>query len=598
MKKIRNTHIVCTIGPAVESPEILRSIIRTGMNIARFNFSHGSHEYMAAGMARVRSASAAVGIPVALMLDTKGPEIRTGAIADDKTVTFRTGASVDVIAESDARLLYGEDGAYTTSARITVSYAELADDIKIGARILIADGLIELDVVGLEDRLIRCTVANGGEVGSRKNVNIIGVRTRLPAMTEQDKKDLLFGHENNMDYVAASFIRKASDVTMIQKYLAEIGSDMPVIAKIEDEEGLENIEEIIRVSAGVMVARGDLGVQIPAERVPLEQKRIINLCNLEGKPVITATQMLDSMIRNPRPTRAEAGDVANAILDGTDCVMLSGETASGMFPEAAVEVMDRIARAVEDSEEYSHHLDERRRALADDDDLTHVIAESASWTADKIGASCLIVPTLSGKTAQLVSKHRPRRSIVGASPNEQVRRRLLLYWGVAPVAVVQQDDSEAMIQGAIAASIQEGFAAPLDKVVVVAGLPVNSPLSSNSIRVHVIGNVLGRGSRGFGGRCTGRIVKAQNLDEASQVLRKKGGEILVTHTLDETFIPILRIVDGVILEGASEMSKKLIRTVNPHIVYVAEVPDAMTFFEEHIIVTLDGDEKLIYEGSL
>jgi pyruvate kinase len=586
------------MGPAVESVEKVRSLIRLGMNIARFNFSHGDHSYHAAGIARVREASALEGVPVALILDTKGPEIRTGPVRDDKTVTLKAGETLDVVSEADAPGLYGPDGAYTEGRRITASYAALADDIRPGARILIADGLIALETLAVEGRIIRCRVFNGGELGSRKNVNIIGVHTRLPALSEKDEADLRFGHEQGMDYVAASFIRRARDVTVIQKYLASLGSDMPVIAKIEDEEGLLNIEEIIRVSAGIMVARGDLGVQVSPERVPLEQKRIIRLCNTEGKPVITATQMLDSMIRNPRPTRAEAGDVANAILDGSDCVMLSGETAAGSYPEAAVEVMDSIARTVESSEEYRRDLRERRFALDTDHDLAQVIAGSASRIADRLGAACLVVPTLSGQTARMVSKHRPLCPILAASPSEKVRRRLLLYWGLVPVPVQKEAASEAMIQGAIGAVIREGFARPSAKVVVTAGLPVHSPVTTNSIRVHVIGNVLARGGRGFGGRCTGRIVKAENLEEASRVLRNRGGEILLTHTLDKSFIPIIRICRGLILEGSSELSRDMLKLVNPGIVYVAQVEGATKKLEEHLTVTLDGTEKIVYEGNL
>jgi pyruvate kinase len=293
-----------------------------------------------------------------------------------------------------------------------------------------------------------------------------------------------------MDYVAASFIRKASDVISIQEYLTSIDSDMQVISKIEDDEGLSNIKDIIRVSAGVMVARGDLGVQIPPEQVPIEQKRIIGLCNVEGKPVITATQMLDSMIHNPRPTRAEAGDVANAILDGADCIMLSGETASGSYPELAVEMMDRIARTAESSEAYEKTLAQRRRHLVErEHDLSHVIAEAATLTADSINAACIITPTLHGNTARLISKYRPERPIVAACCDEKVRRRLLLYWGVVPVVVQKADESEAMIQESISAAIKEGFAQNSDKVVVTAGLPLSSPLTTNTIQVHVIGDI-------------------------------------------------------------------------------------------------------------
>ncbi|MDR0558217.1 MAG: pyruvate kinase [Treponema sp.] len=599
MKTVRNTHIICTMGPVVASVDMARSLIRKGMNIARFNFSHGNHEEHGRRIAMVRQASEAEGIPVALMLDTKGPEIRTGVVKGGGCIELIRGEPYDVIAESDAARLFGEEGAFTQKGRLTVSYTQLADDVKAGARILIADGLFALAVNAIEGRVIKCTVEAGGEIGSKKNVNILGVHTRLPAMSEQDKEDLLFGHQQGMDYVSASFIRKASDVTDIQKYLAAIGSDMQVISKIEDDEGLSNIEDIIRVSAGVMVARGDLGVQIPPEQVPIEQKRIITLCNLKGKPVITATQMLDSMIRNPSPTRAEAGDVANAILDGADCVMLSGETANGAYPELAVEMMDRIARTAEASEAYEKTLAQRRRLLnRHERDLSHVIAEAATLTADSIEAVCIVTPTLTGRTAQLISKYRPKLPIVAAVCDEKVRRRLLLWWGVSPVSVQKENDSEAVIQGCISAVIKEGFARTTEKVVITAGLPLGSPLTANCVRVHLIGAVLRRGAQGFGGRACGRIVRAVNLQEAATVLKKKGGEILVTHTLDESFTPIIRIVDGVILEGASELPEDYVININPNIVYVEQVPDAMRFFEEHITVTIDGAERTVYEGMM
>ncbi|MDR1256805.1 MAG: pyruvate kinase, partial [Spirochaetaceae bacterium] len=317
-----------------------------------------------------------------------------------------------------------------------------------------------------------------------------------------------------------------------------------------------------------------------------------------GKPVITATQMLDSMIRNPRPTRAEAGDVANAILDGSDCVMLSGETANGSYPEAAVETMNRIALTVEGSDVYRQRQAERRRLLKREGDLTQSIAESAALIAETIGAACIITPTVTGNTARLVSKYRPNCPIAGASPSDKIRRRMLLYWGVAPLAVDKELDSEAMIQGAQSAAIKENFIKVSDKVVFTAGIPVNSPNTSNTIRVNVIGKILAHGHRGFGGRCTGRVVKANTLGEASYVLRDKGGEILLTHTLDSSFIPIIRIARGIIVEGASEFSRDMLRMINPNIVFIGQVEKAMSQIEEHTTVTIDGDEKIIYEGTI
>jgi pyruvate kinase len=590
------------MGPAINTVDMARSLIRKGMNIARFNFSHGTHKDKAESIALVRKASELEGVHIALMLDTKGPEIRTGLVKDGNSIILESGESVDVIAEPDAEKLYGKDGVFTQKekdkTRITVSYELLADDIKPGSRILIADGILSLEFTSLEGRIIHCKVDAGGELGSRKNVNVLGVHTRLPAMSEQDMDDLRFGSEQDMDCVAASFIRKRQDVTTIQKYLASIGSDMIVISKIEDDEGLENIEEIIRVSAGIMVARGDLGVQIPPEQVPLAQKRIITLCNNEGKPVITATQMLDSMIRNPRPTRAEAGDVANAILDGSDCVMLSGETANGAYPEEAVETMERIAFTVESSDIYKQHQLERRALLTRSGDMSQSIAESAVHISERINAACIIVPTLSGNTTRLVSKYRPLLPIIGAAPSDKVRRRMLLYWGIVPLAVQTEYDSEATIQGAQSAAIKEGFIEVSDKVVFTAGIPVNSPNTANTIRIHIIGKILGRGQRGFGGRCTGRIVKANTLSEASYVLRNNGGEILLTHTLDNSFIPIIRIASGIIVEGTSEFSRSMLKMINPNIIYISQVEEAMTRIEEHSTVTIDGDEKIIYEGTI
>jgi pyruvate kinase len=347
-----------------------------------------------------------------------------------------------------------------------------------------------------------------------------------------------------------------------------------------------------------MVARGDLGVQIAPERVPLAQKRIITLCNELGKPVITATQMLDSMIHNPRPTRAEAADVANAILDGTDCIMLSGETSAGNYPEEAVEVMNRIALETEASAVYQRLVSGRRKHWEDGTDLGQVIASAAVDTAGKIGASCIITPTLTGRTAQLLSKFRPLPWIVAASPDARVRRRLLLYPGVAPLEARVEDDSEAMIQNVIGAAIRGGFAVPGDKVVVAAGMPVHSPIASNSIRVHVIGTILARGTAGFGSRITGRIVRATDPGEASWAVAKKGGEILLTHTLDISFVPLIPEVAGIIVEGSSELSEQYMRGLNPNLVFVGQVSRAMSRFEENMTVTLDGTEMLIYEGSL
>lgn len=585
MQQIRRTKIIATMGPATDSVEIIESLIRAGMSIARLNFSHGDHSTHDAKIAMVREASARTGIPVAIMLDTKGPEIRTGVVPG--------GGTIELVRGSEVRVTFG--GEECGPSLVSLSYPELLDDASVGTRILIADGLIELETLGREGAALRTVVRSGGTIGSRKNVNVPGVRTKLPAITEKDEADIRFGMERCIDFIAASFIRKPQDVTAIYSILESGGSRIKVIAKIEDEEGLENIDDILRVSNGIMIARGDLGVQIKGELIPLVQKRIIAKCNKAGKPVITATQMLDSMITNPRPTRAELTDVANAVMDGTDAIMLSGETASGKHPLLAVETMHNIALAIEQSEEYWKKMAEVESAAVSGD-IAHAVAKAGFVVAREINAQAILAPTLSGNTPRLLSGFRPAQPIIAATTTERVQRQLLLDWGVIPIIVERVDDSEEMIQNAIMAATDKGLLDLFDKVVAVAGVPINSPIMTNTVRVFFLGSILNRGSRGFGASKRGRIVKAADLAEAALVLKKQGGEILLTKTLDDSFIPIIRCVDGIILEGVSELNRDMILMVNPDITFIGEVPNAMAQFENGSMVTLDGEEKIIYEG--
>ncbi len=583
---MRKTKIVCTLGPSTEDPGVLRSLLEAGMNVARFNMAHGDQSSHAAAIARLREASRATGIPVALLIDVKGPEIRTGMVAGDRPVELRAGSRVTVAA----------DDAPCTADHVSLTYRDLTEQVTSGNHILIADGNIDLEVLSVGGGRAICDVRTGGPLGSRKNVNIPGIKNRLPAVTERDVEHLHFAVEQDMDFVAASFVRRPEHVLEIRERLLREGSRMHIIAKIEDAEGVDNIGEIIRVSDGIMVARGDLGVQMATEQVPLVQKRIILSCHEQNKAVITATQMLDSMIENPRPTRAEASDVANAIFDGSDAVMLSGETANGHWPVEAVRVMDSIARTVEESPEYESRVRRYFRLDEVGQDIAQSVTRSAFLVAREIGAAAIVAPTLRGNTPRMISKYRPSQPVLAVTPSEAVLRRLLLYWGVHPILCDLADSGEVMQSNALAAALSQGLVRTADKVVVVAGVPVNSPIMLNTVRVHFIGSVLGKGERGYGGWRSGKIVRVQDALEAELRLKHDDTEILVVRFLTPDFLPLLAGLRGVVLEESSWLSPEQVRSVNPEIAAIGSVPGAMTMLEDGLTVTLHGDERVVYEG--
>ncbi len=591
------------MGPTTENPAVIRALLESGMNVARFNFSHGDHEYHGRAMERVRAASRETGIPCALLLDTKGPEIRTGIVPNDGKIAVVEGDEF-VFTNGDEPVSAATGGS---PGIIPLSWKNLPAEIKPDCRILVADGLLEFLVLETDGASrIRCRALNAGSIGSRKNVNVIGIHPDLPVIGEQDKRDIEFGISMGIDFIAASFVSSASDVVQILRFIEPLGSKVRVIAKIENEEGLDNIDEIVAVSAGVMVARGDLGVQLATERIPLAQKRIIGACNRAGKPVITATQMLDSMIANPRPTRAELTDVANAIFDGTDAVMLSGETANGSYPVETVRMMAKIARTVEASDDYRAKMRQFHRLERRRDGVANIMAHAAYQTATELEAAALVSPTLTGNTARLLSTFRPEQPIIAATPDETVLRQLLLNWGVVPLSVKLAGDSEEMTQNAIRAALDTGYLSKSDRVVMVAGVPIVSPVMVNTIRVLFMGTILARGVNSGGGRIedpascrvTGRVVRAETLDEASSVLRKKGGDILVTRNLDMSYVPILRLVDGLIIENPTELSAEVLLMINPRLIWISQVAGAMRVFEPGLTVTLDSREKLVYDGTV
>ncbi len=475
---MRKTKIICTIGPASGNRETLRALMMAGMNVARLNFSHGTHEEHLEKIRLIKEVRQELNLPVAILLDAKGPEIRTG--------TFRTG-SVELKEGQKFTLTTREVSGDETIC--SISYKGLPKDVTPGCRILIDDGLIGLRVDAIEETEIHCTVENPGTIKNYKGVNVPGAKINLPAVTEQDRKDLKFGVENGVDFVAASFVRRADDVREIRKALQEAGrEDMFIISKIENKEGVENIAEIASVSQGIMVARGDLGVEIPPEEVPIIQKKIIRLCNFKGVPVITATQMLDSMIRNPRPTRAEVTDVASAILDGTDVIMLSGETASGKYPKEAVETMVRIAETTEKELNYGEIL--REKTYMKDTDITHAIAHATCTSAAGLTARAILTPTSTGKTALAVAKFRQEMQIYAFPHEAVIARRLALCWGTTPLLVGLTDHERQLFEDSITLAKGRGYIEDGDVVVITAGIPVGVSGKTNMMRIHEVGQKL------------------------------------------------------------------------------------------------------------
>lgn len=477
---MKKTKIICTMGPNTNDRELMKKLVENGMDIARFNFSHGDHAEQKERMDMLKSIREEVGKPVAILLDTKGPEIRTGLLKDGKKVVLDAGQPFTLTTE----VIVGD------ANRVSITYDGLVEDVEIGKHILIDDGLIELEVKKIVNTEIVCKVLNGGELGQRKGVNVPNVPVRLPALTEKDREDIVFGIQQGVDFIAASFVRSAEGILEIKALLKEHNAPhIPIIAKIENAEGIKNIDEILHCADGIMVARGDLGVEIPAQEVPYLQKWLIQKCNDNYKPVITATQMLDSMIRNPRPTRAEVTDVANAVYDGTDAVMLSGETAQGKYPLEALQMMVEIVKNTEQHLDYdlllSKAQENRKKSISS------AIGYSSVATAASLGAKCIITPTASGATARVVSKFKPAAMIVGVSPNEESLRRMQIYRGVYPVKSIPYQTTDEICEEAINLAKAKSFVETGDIVVVTAGIPSTNVKKaregmSNMMRIAIV----------------------------------------------------------------------------------------------------------------
>lgn len=579
---MRNTKIVCTIGPASESQEMLENLMRAGLDVARLNFSHGTYEDHRARIESIRAAAAKVGKHVGIMLDIKGPKIRTGMIAGGQ-VELRDGETITLT--TDAVEL-------GTAERVSISYEGLVEDVYPGAPIRIDDGLVGLVVEEVRGHDIVCRVTNGGLLKDHKGINVPGVTLRIPSVTEKDMADIRFGIEQGVDFIAASFVRKASDVLDVRRILEEHDYKADIISKIETVEGLQRLEEIVEASDGIMVARGDLGVEVPTEEVPLAQKRMITLCNLAGKPVITATQMLDSMQRNPRPTRAEATDVANAIIDGSDAIMLSGETAAGRYPLESVKMMAQIAerteRALAESEVLGRHSNSVEHTVTD------VIGQAVQAMTQKLHPNAVITATTSGYTARMISKHRPEAGIVATTPREDVARRLTVSWGVHPVVIADVRSTDEILEAAVDGALDAGFVSHGDLVIIIAGVPVGQHGTTNLIKVHTIGDILSRGTGVGHTPVSGRAVVINNATEAHRV---EAGDVVVVVSTDRDLVPAMERAAAVITETGGLTSHAAVVGLSLGKPVIVGAEGATKQIQDGTMVTVDPHRGLVYRGQ-
>lgn len=522
------------MGPATENEKVLNQLMLSGMDAARFNFSHGTYEWHKSMFDKVVRCREKLALNIPTILDTKGPEIRIGSLAGG-SVTLKKGQSVVFTTQN----VEGNDSL------LPISYAGLPKDVGRGDRILIDDGLIETRVEEVRDTEIVCRVHNGGKVSDHKGVNVPGVALSMPYISEKDRKDIEFAADTGFDFIAASFVRSAEDVMDIRRVLAEKKCNtINIIAKIENRQGVENIDKIIAVSDGIMVARGDMGVEIPFEEVPILQKKLITKGYNAGKQVITATQMLESMIHNPRPTRAEATDVANAIYDGTSAIMLSGETAMGDYPVEAVETMARIARCTEKDIDYRKRF--RSREVEASPDITNAISHATCTTAHDLGASAVITVTMAGKTARMISKYRPACRIIGCTTQAHVCRQLNLSWGVTPLLIEEASSTDELFNLAVDGAERSGLVKPGELVVITAGVPLRVSGTTNLMKVHVAGHVLLRGTGIGSKRIGGNLCVVQNQKSLESFC---DGDIIVARSTDNTMLPYLKKARAIICES-------------------------------------------------
>lgn len=580
---MRKTKIVCTIGPASEDFTTIKKLIKNGMDVARLNFSHGNYEEHKQRIIKIRQASEELGIPVSILIDLQGPEIRTRQFENGEAMLVR-GETVFITM----------DDVLGTAEKFSVTYEGLIYDVQKGSIISLDDGLIQLEVVkvDVENKQLETVVLNSGKIKDKKGVNVPEVLVNLPSLTEKDKEDILFGIELEVDFVAASFVQSQHDVITIRKLLDENnGEKIQIISKIENREGVDEFDKILKASYGIMVARGDLGVEIPSEEVPLVQKDLIERCNLVGKPVITATQMLDSMQWDPRPTRAEASDVANAILDGTDAIMLSGETAAGKFPVEAVKMMNEIALKVEPAIDRETLF--RKQSKLDILTITDAISQSVTNVAANLDISAIITPTESGHSARMASKYRPNVPIIAITFSKPVLRRLTLVWGVYPILSENATSTDELLDIAVNKGLETKLFERGSKVIITAGVPVGVSGTTNMLKVHVIGNVITNGT-GIGRHYAyGNAVVVNNAEEANRRVRE--GDIIVAPSTNKDMIPAIRKASGIVAGEGGITSHAAVIGLSLGVPVVVGVKD-FEQIPDNEPITIDGGTGNIHQG--
>ncbi|MFV0558035.1 MAG: pyruvate kinase [Enterococcus sp.] len=590
---MKKTKIVSTLGPASNSVETISQLIEAGANVFRFNFSHGDHEEQLSRMEMVREAVKETGKDVAILLDTKGAEIRT-TVQGTTEADFGRAGYIQFEVGDQTRI--SMDAEHVGSKeKIAVTYPGLFEDVHVGGHILFDDGLIDMEIVEKDEatRELVVVVKNAGMLGSRKGVNAPGVSISLPGITEKDAEDIRFGCDNDIDFIAASFVRKAQDVLEIQQILEEKNmTHVQILSKIESEEGIVNIDEIIKVSDGIMIARGDMGVEIAPELVPMVQKRIIQKCNAAGKPVITATQMLESMQENPRPTRAEASDVANAVFDGTDATMLSGESANGDYPVQAVSTMARIDMQAEAAlaELGTFQINE-----FDKTDVTETIGLSVARAAKNLGIKTIVAATESGHTARMISKYRPDADILAVTFDERTKRGLMVNWGVYPTVAEKPTSTDEMFDLATKKAVDLGFAKEGDLILITAGVPVGERGTTNVMKIQLIGSKL-LAAQGIGEKTVvANTVVASSAEEA--VAKAKDGMVLVVPTTDKDYLPAFEKAAAVIVEEGGLTSHAAVVGIAKDIPVIVGAQDATTIIEDGELVTVDSRRGIVYRGE-
>lgn len=580
---MRKTKIVCTMGPSTESEEVLQELMKSGMDVARINFSHGTHEEALEKFNLIKKVREKVGKPVAILLDTKGPEIRLKSFKDGH-VELKKGNKFTLCTDD----VVGDE------AQVSITYKDLPCDVKTGSKILIDDGLIELEVLGIRTNKIICEVKNGGVISNSKGVNVPNISLSMPYMSEKDKSDILFGIENDIDFIAASFVRSAADVMEIKRLLEKHkGKDIRIISKIENAEGVENIDEIIKVSDGIMVARGDMGVEIEMQGLPAIQKQLIKKTYLAGKVVITATQMLDSMIRNPRPTRAEVTDVANAIYDGTSAIMLSGETAIGKYPIEAVRTMALIAESTENDIDYVKRLEKMDFKI--NMNVTNAIGHATCTTAHDLKASAIIALTVSGGTARQLSRFRPSCPIIAPTISEKARRQLILSWGVVPVKSEERSNTDELFEHAVNRALETGIVKNGDLVVITGGAPMGVAGTTNIMKVHLVGHILVSGTGITNYHKTANVCVANTAETLAKNFAD--GDIAVVKSVTKEMIPLLKNASGIISEEQGEANNAGVLAIALDIPVITGAAGATKVLKSGTTVTMDASNGYVYSGT-